>query len=145
MLFHVHIDSMKIAAVIHVLYSVGKRLTPPKCLHFLYFPMVSSEHFSVPVVFVHTNTVTRSLALFVPVHTSPLNAWVLSGSNLPIQACFICIKDVIWIISAQDLLKCPFFPVITQALVNRSIFTFNASVWCAFHRLSHPLEQVQPV
>lgn len=52
LMFQVRTHSSKIAAVIHTLgfasYSVGKRLTPQK---HLYFPMMSSGHFPVPVIF----------------------------------------------------------------------------------------------
>ena len=91
--------------------------TPRKHLGRLYFPIVSSGHFSVPVIFAQTRTVTRSLGLFVPVHTSPLNACVLSGNNRQYRACLI------FIIPTQERLKYSLLPVFTHVFIDGSIFT----------------------
>ena len=58
---------------------------------------------SVPVIFAHTNTVTQSLSLFVPVHTSPLNVWALSSSMSLINAHFISIEDVTMTIKLAEV------------------------------------------
>ena len=76
----------KITDVIHAdllaLYSVGRCLTPLKHLGCLNFPIVNNGRFSLPVILVHTNTVTLSLLFFPPEHFSPAKACVLLGSSL---------------------------------------------------------------
>lgn len=96
-------------------------------------------------MFAHAKTVTQPLALFVPVHTSPLSAWVLSGNNLqyrPVSSALNMslgsyLLRISWsVLSFQSshtpLSTEPFSPLIL----------LYAMLWRVFHRLNHPLEQV---
>lgn len=63
-------------------YSTGKDLIPLKQRGFADFPITSAYSLSVPVAFVASKSVMRSLLLFPPWQSSPLNIKVLSGRHL---------------------------------------------------------------
>ena len=99
----------------------------------------------MPVILAHTNTVTRSFALFVPVHVSRLNEWVLSGNNhqySPISSALNIsfgsyLLRIGWSVcrfrsSHNSLSTAAFSPLIL----------LYAILWCFFHPLNHPLAQV---
>ena len=117
--------------------------TPRKHLGHLYFPIVSSGHFSVPVIFAQTRTVTRSLGLFVPVHTSPLNACVLSGNNRQYRPVSSTSFGSYLLKTGLSILCFQSSHTFLSTVAFSPLIRLYATLCQTFHRLNHPLEHAQ--